>query len=113
MSLQVTYPELPWIKSNAALPQGINGDKFDSKTSLLLSILTEKEGYEVPIYMTLDDIKREISRLISAKKVSVCQMGRLCKQYIILSKPIFLWNIPRNGSNLENHVRFLHRNKLL
>ena len=43
LSLQVTYPELPWIKSNAALPQGINGDKFDSKTSLLLSILTEKE----------------------------------------------------------------------
>ena len=58
-------------------------------------------------------LREKISRLISAKKVSVCQMGRLCKQYIILSKPIFLWNIPRNGSNLENHVRFQHRNKLL
>lgn len=46
-------------------------------------------------------LREKISRLISAKKVSVCQMGRLCKQYIILSKPIFLWNIPRNGSNLE------------
>lgn len=113
MSLQVTYPELPWIKSNAALPQGINGDKFDSKTSLLLSILTEKEGYEVPIYMTLDDIKRENLKVDISKEGFCLSDGKNLQTVYNIEQTNFLWNILRNGSNLENHVRFLHRNKLL
>lgn len=108
MSLQVTYPELPWIKSNAALPQGINGDKFDSKTSLLLSILTEKEGYEVPIYMTLDDIKRENLKVDISKEGFCLSDGKTLQTVYNIEQTNFLWNILRNGSNLENHVRFLH-----
>lgn len=105
LSLQVTYPELPWIKSNAALPQGINGDKFDSKTSLLLSILTEKEGYEVPIYMTLDDIKRENLKVDISKEGFCLSDGKTLQTVYNIEQTNFSMEHPQKWEQLRKSCK--------
>ena len=105
LSLQVTYPELPWIKSNAALPQGINGDKFDTKTSLLLSILTEKEGYEVPIYMTLDDIKRENLKVDISKEGFCLSDGKTLQTVYNIEQTNFSMEHPQKWEQLRKSCK--------
>lgn len=56
LSLQATYPNLPWVKSGLSMPAAMSGSNYDAKTSLLLALVTEKEGYEVPIYMTENEV---------------------------------------------------------
>lgn len=58
LSLQATYPTLPWLRSQLPMPSGMSGSNFDGKNSLLLALLTEKEGYELPIYVTQTEVEQ-------------------------------------------------------
>ena len=59
LSLQVTYPKLPWLKSMTSLPGTLEGAAFDCKLSIPLAIYTEKEGYEVPVFLSEEELKEE------------------------------------------------------
>ena len=51
INLQEIYPELPWVSKETGIPRDLAGNQFDAKTSLMLAMHTEKEGYTLPVYL--------------------------------------------------------------
>jgi len=51
INLQEIYPELPWVSKETGFPRDLTGNQFDAKTSLMLAMHTEKEGYTLPVYL--------------------------------------------------------------
>lgn len=58
LNLQMTYPELPWLQAPKALPHDILGNAYQGKEALVLALLAEKEGYELPLYVTKEDVQK-------------------------------------------------------
>jgi len=42
----------PWVSKNTGIPKSIDGKKFGGIVGLMLAMNTEKEGYDLPIYMS-------------------------------------------------------------
>lgn len=58
LSLQMTYPELPWLQAPKAIPHNIQGNAYHGKEALVLALLAEKEGYELPLYVTQEEVQK-------------------------------------------------------
>ena len=58
LSLQMTYPELPWLQAPKAIPHNIQGNAYQGKEALVLALLAEKEGYELPLYVTQEEVQK-------------------------------------------------------
>lgn len=68
LNLQLTYPELPWLQAPKAIPHNTQGNAYQGKDALVLALLTEKEGYELPLYATQEEISKANLRVDMSKE---------------------------------------------
>ena len=101
LSLQATYPNLPWVKSKLSMPVAMSGSNFDSKTSLLLALLTEKEGYEVPIYMTENEVVQAGLQIDMNKESFPVVVGNTVQQVYNMEQTNFPETNPKKWEELK------------
>ena len=58
LNLQMTYPELPWLQAPKTIPHNIQGNAYHGKEALVLALLSEKEGYELPLYVSQEEVQK-------------------------------------------------------
>lgn len=68
LNLQLTYPEIPWLQAPKAIPHNSHGDAYQGKDALVLALLAEKEGYELPLYVTQEEIQKANLRVDMRKE---------------------------------------------
>lgn len=49
----------PWVNVKGKMPQNLSGRHYHGSNTLMLMMLQEKEGYELPVYMTYKQAKEE------------------------------------------------------
>ena len=68
LNLQLTYPEIPWLQAPKAIPHNSHGNAYQGKDALVLALLAEKEGYELPLYVTQEEIQKANLRVDMRKE---------------------------------------------
>lgn len=68
LNLQLTYPEIPWLQAPKAIPHNSHGNAYQGKDALVLALLAEKEGYELPLYLTQEEIQKANLRIDMRKE---------------------------------------------
>ena len=101
LSLQATYPNLPWVKSGLSMPAAMSGSNYDDKTSLLLALVTEKEGYEVPIYMTENEVIQAGLQIDMNKESFPIIVGNTVQQVYNIEQTNFPETNPKKWEDLK------------
>lgn len=101
LSLQATYPNLPWIKSGLSMPVAMSGSNYDDKTSLLLALVTEKEGYEVSIYMTEKEVVQAGLQIDMNKESFPIVVGNTVQQVYNIEQTNFPETNPKKWEDLK------------
>lgn len=57
LSLQLTYGDMPWIKSNKQIPCDLSKKAYHGMDSFMLALDAEKNAYTLPIYISKEDIQ--------------------------------------------------------
>lgn len=55
MSLQENNDSMPWVSKTTGIPKSIEGKPYEGISGLMLAMNTEKEGYDLPIYLDKED----------------------------------------------------------
>lgn len=55
MSNQEINDSMPWVSKTTGIPKTIDGKPFEGISGLMLAINTEKEGYDLPIYLDREE----------------------------------------------------------
>lgn len=101
LSLQATYPNLPWVKSGLSMPVAMSGSNYDGKTSLLLALVTEKEGYEVPIYLTENEVVQAGLQIDMNKESFPVVVGNTVQQVYNIEQTNFPETSPKKWEDLK------------
>lgn len=59
LSLQLTYEELPWLKSQKTQPCDLDKKQYQGLNSLMLALDAERHGYTLPVYISKEDISKK------------------------------------------------------
>lgn len=57
LSLQLTYGDMPWIKSDKQIPCDLSKKAYHGMDSFMLALDAEKNAYTLPIYISKEDIQ--------------------------------------------------------
>lgn len=57
LSLQLTYGDMPWIKSDKQVPCDLSKKAYQGMDSFMLALDAEKNAYTLPIYISKEDIQ--------------------------------------------------------
>lgn len=57
LSLQLTYGDMPWIKSDKQVPCDLSKKAYHGMDSFMLALDAEKNAYTLPIYISKEDIQ--------------------------------------------------------
>lgn len=55
MSLQENNDIMPWVSKTTGIPKSIEGKPYEGISGLMLAMNTEKEGYDLPIYLDREE----------------------------------------------------------
>ena len=55
MSLQENNDSMPWVSKTTGIPKSIEGKPYEGISGLMLAMNTEKEGYDLPIYLDKEE----------------------------------------------------------
>lgn len=55
MSLQENNDIMPWVSKTTGIPKSIEGKPYEGISGLMLAMNTEKEGYDLPIYLDKEE----------------------------------------------------------
>ena len=55
MSLQENNDSMPWVSKTTGIPKTIEGKPYEGISGLMLAMNTEKEGYDLPIYLDREE----------------------------------------------------------
>lgn len=60
----------PWFspQGNGGLPQNIDGRQYNGVNSFMLYLLSEKQGYNTPVYMTFNQAKESGANILRGEK---------------------------------------------
>lgn len=56
LSLQLTYDNMPWVRSDKQTPCDLGKKPYQGKDALMLALDLEKNGYSLPIYISREDV---------------------------------------------------------
>ena len=105
LSLQVTYPKLPWLKSMSSLPGTLGGAAFDSKLSILLAIYTEKEGYEVPVFLSEEELKGEHLKVDISREAFLLADESRCRRMYNIEQTNFAERYPERWEEIKSRYQ--------
>lgn len=105
LSLQVTYPKLPWLKSMTSLPGTLEGAAFDCKLSIPLAIYTEKEGYEVPVFLSEEELKEEHLKVDISREAFLLANESRCRRMYNIEQTNFAEKYPERWEEIKNRYQ--------